>query len=730
MLASFFILIIFLVPEVQGQEALDVSITATTSYTRNTDWSVENTVSPANWELFTGDTGTSAFTVSVNKTETDGNWTVSGTISIINNTTSVAVITGVMNEISGQGTLTDACDIEISEANPINLSPGVRLECDYSNSLPDGGDRVLTVMVTTASGGDVLGGTATEDISFGDPTELTGEPGTITVNNSLQDTYGPFSGDDQFTYMKTFSCDADAGSNEDIATINETGDSDDAIVAVNCYGISVETSATTSFTRDWDWTINKTCTPSSVADPIVVALGQIYEVFYNITVDATSTDRDFAVAGEITIYNPNPYRDAELTEVFNAISPDITATIDCGGLIHVPAGGSLTCAYSGNLPDNTTRTNTATATLQNFAFADNGTPSFSGTTDFSGSANISFGDPSTEIDACATITDSNPAFAAIFGDGVGACGQSVFNYVEDVQFSAPDNCGPQILTNMAVVTGDNTGTVYASDNCSIYFDVRCEFGCTLSSGYWKTHNESFFGGASKKADPTWQLVQPNAENSVFFLSGQSWYDVLWTPSQGNVYYILAQVYIAAYLNVNNIEDEITADSSAVGTELAAALALFETFTPAQTAGLNGRNRKEWNDLASTLDNFNNGLIGPGKCDEDDSSAENRTAPYSNFTVDRFSDDQLPTEQYLLEPNWPNPFKSRTTFGFSIPTAEKVQLRVYNINGQLVSTLTDSYLEAGRHEIMWDVPSDVAAGMYFYQIEAGSVLLTRRMLIMK
>jgi hypothetical protein len=109
-------------------------------------------------------------------------------------------------------------------------------------------------------------------------------------------------------------------------------------------------------------------------------------------------------------------------------------------------------------------------------------------------------------------------------------------------------------------------------------------------------------------------------NETFFLSGQTWYQVFWTKPAGNAYYILAKQYMAAVLNGVN-----GASTTVVDDELAAAKALFETWTPAQIAPLKGKQqpRPQFISLAGTLASYNEGDIGPGHCDEDGNSS---TAP--------------------------------------------------------------------------------------------------------
>jgi hypothetical protein len=87
--------------------------------------------------------------------------------------------------------------------------------------------------------------------------------------------------------------------------------------------------------------------------------------------------------------------------------------------------------------------------------------------------------------------------------------------------------------------------------------------------------------------------------------------VLWTPpAGGHAYYILAHQYIAAELN-----GLAGADFSAAQDAFDAATDLFNTYTPAQMRALMGSARNRILDLASTLDDYNNGVVGPGHCDD-------------------------------------------------------------------------------------------------------------------
>ena len=140
----------------------------------------------------------------------------------------------------------------------------------------------------------------------------------------------------------------------------------------------------------------------------------------------------------------------------------------------------------------------------------------------------------------------------------------------------------------------------------IQFDLEPtqDGGCTLTPGYWKTH--SMYGPAPY--DNTWELL---GEDTPFFLSGKTYYQVLWTPPAGNAYYNLSFHYIAAKLNDLN-----GADFSAAQSAFDEATGLFQTYTPAQIKLLKGNNpiRQQFISLAAILGNYNEGIIGPGHCD--------------------------------------------------------------------------------------------------------------------
>jgi len=76
-------------------------------------------------------------------------------------------------------------------------------------------------------------------------------------------------------------------------------------------------------------------------------------------------------------------------------------------------------------------------------------------------------------------------------------------------------------------------------------------------------------------------------------------------------------------------------------------------------------------------------------------------------------------KFALEQNYPNPFNPTTTFKYQLPTDSRVTLKIYNVLGQVVSTITDEVQSAGYKSQNWNANS-VASGMYFYRLDAFSV----------
>ncbi len=106
-----------------------------------------------------------------------------------------------------------------------------------------------------------------------------------------------------------------------------------------------------------------------------------------------------------------------------------------------------------------------------------------------------------------------------------------------------------------------------------------------------------------------------------------------------------------------------------------------------------------------------------------------------------SSDPLAVISYELEQNYPNPFSANGTFGnpstkiqFSVLEAGRVQLSVYNLQGQEVHTLVSGQMDPGRHAITWNGQDNAGkvlpSGVYLYKLRVNGIEETKKMTLMK
>lgn len=117
--------------------------------------------------------------------------------------------------------------------------------------------------------------------------------------------------------------------------------------------------------------------------------------------------------------------------------------------------------------------------------------------------------------------------------------------------------------------------------------------------------------------------------------------------------------------------------------------------------------------------------------------------YNQLTVTDVEDETKVPQEFSLEQNYPNPFNPTTTIRFIVGDAyfaspTRVLLRVYNLLGNEVATLVDEYKSAGSYEVEFSAQGHsglsgikpLASGIYFYKLQAGSFVETRKMVLMK
>ena len=476
---------------------LDISKTATTSYTRQFDWTVTKSVNNDILHLFRGESGSVQYTVEVTKSAPiDYDFVVSGSIFIENNSPLSATITSVSDVISGYGAVTANCGVSF----PHVLVPGASLTCSYSAG-PEATNTFGSLnTVTVVTSGDVGGGVATANVAFGDPT-------TVLDNSaSVSDTYagGPdetISSSKTYTYSRTFTCDADEGLKENTATVTESdsgdSDSDDADVTINCYALTVTKDATPTFTRTYTWDIDKSV---DVAQHDLFN-GQSGTSNYSVEVDQTVTDSAWAVKGNIVVSNPAPMA-ATLTSVSDVISGGITASVNCPSLV-VPAGGTLECTYESDLPNADSRTNTATAVAYGVSYSGNAAVNFSGV------------NPTVVGYPTINVTDS------VEGALGSAGGDKTFSY------SRTFTCGADEGEHPNIATIDETGQ---QDNASV--DVNC-YALTVTKTATPSFTRTYTWDIDKEFSAHYDLFVGQSVNHNYTVSVMQYVsDGSWAVSGG------------------------------------------------------------------------------------------------------------------------------------------------------------------------------------------------------
>ena len=87
------------------------------------------------------------------------------------------------------------------------------------------------------------------------------------------------------------------------------------------------------------------------------------------------------------------------------------------------------------------------------------------------------------------------------------------------------------------------------------------------------------------------------------------------------------------------------------------------------------------------------------------------------------------DEFKLSQNYPNPFNPSTNISFTVSKATDVTLDVFNTIGEKVATLINGKVKAGETVVSFN-GANHASGVYFYQLTAGNVVETRKMLLVK
>jgi hypothetical protein len=103
--------------------------------------------------------------------------------------------------------------------------------------------------------------------------------------------------------------------------------------------------------------------------------------------------------------------------------------------------------------------------------------------------------------------------------------------------------------------------------------------------------------------------------------------------------------------------------------------------------------------------------------------------FYDMTVDLQSETNAIALDFVLEQNYPNPFNPVTTIKYSIPEVSKVSLALFNLLGEEVATLVNEGKSAGNYIVEFNAVN-LPSGIYFYRLQAGDYIETKKMMLMK
>ncbi len=98
-------------------------------------------------------------------------------------------------------------------------------------------------------------------------------------------------------------------------------------------------------------------------------------------------------------------------------------------------------------------------------------------------------------------------------------------------------------------------------------------------------------------------------------------------------------------------------------------------------------------------------------------------------VEEAADRPAGEDSFRLDPNYPNPFNSGTVIRFFVKESGRVSLKVFDIRGRVIATVTDAEYPAGGHAVRFDA-SGLAPGVYLYQIRKENFTETKKMAVVE
>ena len=366
---------------------------------------------------------------------------------------------------------------------------------------------------------------------------------------------------------------------------------------------TVTMTANPSFKRTYHWTIEK-----SVSQPaLTVGAGETANMTYTVTVTPTGfTDSDWRVDGKVDITS-DPDIQINSVDVYGQSPNLLLASVTCVPDPPSTLSAGMNCTYGRALPDGSDRTALMRASVTDLSTGVNGGRVAQKPYSFAGAA-------PQEIDEVVTVTDS---MVGALGTVNAADGAKTFTYTKTIGPFTTAQCGEFEVDNTAAFTTNDTGATGSAD-ASVEVTVPCEppaNGCTRTIGYWKTH--AGFGPQADVVTPLLSVLlgSPGAAKTLNVTTAAFAVQLLEMKGSNNVKAASNGINkLYAQLLGTKLNDASGTDINSVSATIAAADAFLANNNSLSWSGLSSAQKQTVLGWMTTLDDYNNGLIGPTHCD--------------------------------------------------------------------------------------------------------------------
>ncbi|MFB6317409.1 hypothetical protein [Saccharicrinis sp. FJH54] len=661
------------------------------------DWTITKTASVEELNLMAGEESSVDYTVTVEKTGSMTWYSIKGSVFICNTNPDDYLFLTVMEQVNGSQVMLDGANMY----GYATIPPATTREFTYTLTSEE---KPADGMAITFMANEYTDQIKTATYNFSDINNITAiKNDTVTVTDSYgSKVWTDVDSSMVFTYNRPvytygliqpdFINGVYSFTLPNTAKIVELDKSAVADVDINCYAPVVSQKTEGSFDRHCAWNVVKTSDSSSYN----VVQGETLDVPFEVKVDANFSDENYILSCTIQLYNPHPSRsmEVELTDRFN----NTAITLD-NSVVQIEPGSTTEVAIIYHPEQAQSGYNSAIAQL-------NGIP-------FTSLQNVTFSTPANVVNGTIRVTDNmldNPLGVVTFTDQLPV----YYNYNITM---GPDFTGDtEVIRNIVTISGDDD-TLITSSECHVIVTVEPNdgtdpdpdpdpqptgSGCTLTPGYWKTHSAE-----SGKYDIKWTNLpdmdmdgRKEYENEMFFTSGMTYLEIISSPSVSSCYIILGRAYGAANLNIL-----AGSDPHDVREEMEQAEELLANYSVESAESV----RSLVLAIAGTLDKYNNGIIGPGHCNDTDrkSTTMDGTEPTA--------------EQNVSLCTYPNPSEGEVYFNIDLTESAHVRLEVYDSLGNLIDVLMDEYVETENIRNI-DIPFfKESSRIYFYRLIVNGVI---------